>query len=49
MVKSSVDLTGKVAIVTGASRRQGIGAAVCQALASHGADVLFTQTEQTNG
>ena len=42
MVAFSVDLTGRVAVVTGASRRQGIGAAICRALASHGADVLFT-------
>ncbi len=32
----------KVAIVTGAGRRGGIGAAICRALASRGADVLFT-------
>lgn len=38
----SLDLTGKVAIVTGASRMQGIGAAICLAFAGHGADVLFT-------
>lgn len=38
----SVDLTGRVAVVTGASRRQGIGAAVCRMFARHGADVLFT-------
>ena len=38
----AIDLTGRVAIVTGASRRQGIGAAICRALASHGADILFT-------
>lgn len=37
-----VDLRGRVAIVTGASRRRGIGAAVCRALASHGAEVAFT-------
>ena len=38
----TIDLSGRVAIVTGASRRQGIGAAICRALASHGADILFT-------
>src|SRR4051794_41103994 len=38
----SLDLTGRVAVVTGASRRQGIGAAVCRALARHGADIFFT-------
>jgi 3-oxoacyl-[acyl-carrier protein] reductase len=32
----------RIAIVTGASRRQGIGAAICQALASKGADIFFT-------
>jgi 3-oxoacyl-[acyl-carrier protein] reductase len=35
-------LRGKVAIVTGVSRRQGIGAAVCRAFAACGVDVLFT-------
>ena len=38
----STDLTGRVAVVTGASRRQGIGAAICRALAAQGADILFT-------
>ena len=38
----SRDLSGKVAIVTGAGRRKGIGAAICRALAARGADVLFT-------
>ena len=33
---------GRVAVVTGASRRRGIGAAICRALAAGGADVLFT-------
>lgn len=37
-----IDLTGRVAIVTGASRRGGIGAAICRALASHGAAIAFT-------
>lgn len=35
-------LRGRVAVVTGASRRAGIGAAVCRALAARGADILFT-------
>ncbi len=35
-------LTGRTAIVTGASRREGIGAAICMALARSGADVFFT-------
>lgn len=42
MSEFSVDLTGRVAVVTGASRRQGIGAAVCRMFADHGADILFT-------
>jgi 3-oxoacyl-[acyl-carrier protein] reductase len=36
------DLQGMVALVTGASRRAGIGAAVCRALAARGADVAFS-------
>src|ERR671913_14026 len=36
------DLEGAVAIVTGASRRIGIGAATCRALAARGADIFFT-------
>jgi 3-oxoacyl-[acyl-carrier protein] reductase len=32
----------RIALVTGASRRIGIGAAVCRALASHGIDICFT-------
>ncbi len=32
----------RIAIVTGASRRLGIGAAVCRALAQAGVDILFT-------
>jgi 3-oxoacyl-[acyl-carrier protein] reductase len=34
--------TARVAIVTGASRRQGIGSAVCRALADDGISVCFT-------
>ncbi len=37
----SQNLNGKVALVTGAGGRKGIGAAICRALAAHGADVLF--------
>ncbi len=35
-------LQGKTAIVTGAGRSEGIGAAICRTLASEGADVFFT-------
>lgn len=38
----SLDLTGRVALVTGASRLVGIGAAVCRAFADAGADIAFT-------
>ncbi|MBM7691354.1 3-oxoacyl-[acyl-carrier protein] reductase [Peribacillus deserti] len=36
------NLSGKVAIVTGASRLKGIGAAICLELAKEGADIFFT-------
>jgi NAD(P)-dependent dehydrogenase (short-subunit alcohol dehydrogenase family) len=36
------DLKGKFALVTGASRGNGIGAATCRALAVQGANILFT-------
>lgn len=35
-------LKGKVAVITGASRRKGLGAAICRALAGEGADIFFT-------
>jgi len=35
-------LQGKIAIVTGASRPGGIGAAICRALANEGASLFFT-------
>jgi 3-oxoacyl-[acyl-carrier protein] reductase len=38
--KQMIDLNGKRALVTGASR--GIGAAIAWALAENGADVAFT-------
>jgi len=40
-LENGSDLTGQVALVTGASRLQGIGAAICRALAARGADVSF--------
>ncbi|HLT19186.1 MAG TPA: SDR family oxidoreductase [Thermomicrobiales bacterium] len=39
---SGRNLAGQTAIVTGASRRIGIGAAICMALARAGANVFFT-------
>jgi 3-oxoacyl-[acyl-carrier protein] reductase len=36
------DLKGRFAIITGASRGNGIGAATCRALATQGANILFT-------
>ena len=38
----SKQLHGRVALITGASRRVGIGAAVCRELATAGVDVFFT-------
>jgi 3-oxoacyl-[acyl-carrier protein] reductase len=35
-------LNGKIAVVTGALRAQGIGAAICKELAKEGADIFFT-------
>ncbi|KFZ43693.1 oxidoreductase [Anoxybacillus flavithermus] len=35
-------LRGKKAVVTGVSRQNGIGAAICEALAEAGADIFFT-------
>ena len=36
------ELRGRVALVTGVGRKRGIGSAVCRALASRGADVVFS-------
>lgn len=35
-------LQGRIALVTGVSRRQGIGASICRILATAGADIFFT-------
>ncbi len=40
--RSDYGLEGKLALVTGASRRTGLGAAVCRGLAAEGVNVLFT-------
>ena len=40
-------LRGRVAVVTGAGRRRGIGAAICKALAEKGADVFFTHWDDS--
>lgn len=36
------ELQGKIALVTGVGRKEGIGAAICRKLATEGADVFFT-------
>ena len=36
------DLKGRFALITGASRRNGIGAETCRALAMQGMNILFT-------
>ena len=38
----NADLAGRVALITGVGREQGIGAAVCRALSARGAGVFFT-------
>ena len=40
-IENGLELTGRVALVTGASRLRGIGAEICRALATRGADVAF--------
>lgn len=41
-------LAGKTAIVTGASKSNGIGAATALALAKHGANVSYAPTSRAN-
>jgi 3-oxoacyl-[acyl-carrier protein] reductase len=41
-VDINLDLSGKIALITGASRRVNIGAAVARAFAAAGADIAFT-------
>ena len=41
-MEQSSRLMGRIAVVTGASRRQGIGTAICRELARGGADIFFT-------
>lgn len=41
-LSSLTNLRGRVALVTGVGRQRGIGSAVCRALASRGADVVFS-------
>lgn len=43
---TSRNLAGRTAIVTGASRRQGIGAAICRRLAQAGANIFFTHWQR---
>ncbi|TYR75100.1 SDR family oxidoreductase [Rossellomorea vietnamensis] len=42
-------LKGKIAIITGASRSKGIGAAICRSLAEAGADIFFTHWSPFDG
>jgi 3-oxoacyl-[acyl-carrier protein] reductase len=42
VVLQSRNLAGRIAVVTGASRSIGIGAAICRRLADQGADIFFT-------
>jgi 3-oxoacyl-[acyl-carrier protein] reductase len=44
-----LELTRPIAIVTGASRRVGIGAAICRALGADGHDILFTHWQPYDG
>src|SRR6185437_578255 len=47
--RSTITLTGRVALVTGVGRYQGLGAAMCRALAEHGVNVFFTYWHAYDG
>ena len=44
-----LSLKGKIALVTGASRKIGIGAAICRLMAQAGADIFFTYYRPYDG
>src|SRR5437667_9383812 len=45
-MNSTKPLHGRMALVTGAGRRAGIGAAICREIAKNGGDVFFTYWQQ---
>lgn len=49
MTPDTFDLTGKVAIVTGSGRENGIGAAIVRALARNGAAVTINHVSESSG
>jgi 3-oxoacyl-[acyl-carrier protein] reductase len=49
MMSVEISLSGKIALVTGASRKIGIGTAICRLLAQAGADIFFTYYRPYDG
>lgn len=49
MTADTLSLAGKVAIVTGSGRENGIGAAIASALARNGAAVTINYVSETSG
>lgn len=47
MTPDNYDLTGKVAIITGSGRENGIGAAIARALARNGASVTINHVSES--
>src|SRR5262249_13388124 len=41
-IYNSMGQPSRIAVVPGASRKQGMGAAICRALAAQGCDIFFT-------